>query len=103
MIRDAGAREIHMRISCPPTIAPCYYGVDTPERRQLIAATKSVDEIREFIGADSLAFLSLEGLRKACSDSQEETHYCTSCYTGKYPTDFVEVHTIKQAEIIPVT
>jgi amidophosphoribosyltransferase len=103
MIRDAGAREIHMRISCPPTIAPCYYGVDTPERRQLIAATKSVEEIREFIGADSLAFLSLDGLRKACSDDGETTRFCTSCYTGKYPTDFVDIHTIKQAETIPVT
>ena len=101
MIRDAGAREIHMRISCPPTIAPCYYGVDTPERRQLIAATKSVEEIREFIGADSLAFLSLEGLRKACTDNLNATRYCTSCYTGKYPTDFVEIHTIKQAEVVP--
>src|SRR5208337_428071 len=68
MIRDAGAKEVHMRISCPPTISPCYYGVDTPTRSQLIAATKTVDEIRDFIGADSLAYLSLEGMRLACGE-----------------------------------
>jgi amidophosphoribosyltransferase len=99
MIRDAGAREVHMRISCPPTISPCYYGVDTPTRGQLIAANKTVDEIRDFIGADSLAYLSLEGLRLACGEHPgQPTTFCTSCYTGKYPTDWVEVHDIKPAE-----
>ncbi len=73
MVRDAGAKEVHMRISCPPTISPCYYGVDTPSKNQLIAANKSVDEIREYIGADSLAYLSLEGLRKAAGEG-DETH-----------------------------
>ncbi len=87
MIRDAGAKEIHMRISCPPTISPCYYGVDTPSKNQLIAANKSVDEIREYIHADSLAYLSLEGLRKAAGEG-EDVKYCTACYTGKYPTSF---------------
>jgi len=85
MVRDAGAREVHMRISCPPTISPCFYGVDTPSKNQLIAANKSVEEIREYIKADSLAYLSLEGLRKACGDG-EKTTYCSACYTGKYPT-----------------
>jgi amidophosphoribosyltransferase len=98
MIRDAGAKEVHMRISCPPTISPCYYGVDTPTRGQLIAATKTVDEIRDFIGADSLAYLSLEGLRLACGERPgQPTTFCTSCYTGKYPTDWVEVYDIKPA------
>jgi amidophosphoribosyltransferase len=98
MIRDAGAKEVHMRISCPPTISPCYYGVDTPTRSQLIAATKTVDEIRDFIGADSLAYLSLEGMRLACGERPgQPTTFCTSCYTGKYPTDWVEVHDIKPA------
>ena len=87
MIRDAGAKEIHMRISCPPTISPCYYGVDTPSKNQLIAANKSVDEIREYIHADSLAYLSLEGLRKAAGEG-EDVKYCSACYTGKYPTSF---------------
>ena len=90
MMRDAGAREIHMRISCPPTISSCYYGVDTPSKNQLIAANKSVDEIREYIGADSLAYLSLEGLRQSASEGPDVT-YCTACYTGKYPTDVVGV------------
>jgi len=96
MVRNAGAKEVHFRISCPPTISPCYYGVDTPSRRQLIAANKTVDEIREFIGADSLAYTSLEGLKKACGDG-ENTTYCTACYTGKYPTDFVAVEDVQPA------
>jgi amidophosphoribosyltransferase len=88
MVRDAGAAAVHVRISCPPTISPCYYGVDTPSKSQLIAANKSLDEIREYIGADSLAYLSLDGLREACAEG-EKTTYCTSCYTGIYPTEFV--------------
>src|SRR5450631_2671138 len=68
MIRNAGAKEVHMRISCPPTISPCFYGVDTPSKKELIAANNSVDEIRDFIVADSLAYLSIEGLKKACAD-----------------------------------
>ena len=96
MIRSAGAKEVHMRISCPPTISPCFYGVDTPSKKQLIAANKSVEEIREYIGADSLAYLSLEGMKKACGDG-EKTTYCTACYTGKYPTDIVDVEEIQPA------
>ncbi len=98
MVRDAGAREVHMRISCPPTISPCFYGVDTPSKSQLIAANKTVEEIRQYIGADSLAYLSLEGLKKACGDG-EKTTYCTSCYTGKYPTKWVDVAAIQPAAI----
>jgi amidophosphoribosyltransferase len=96
MIRSAGAKEVHMRISCPPTISSCFYGVDTPSKKQLIAANKSVQEIRDYIGADSLSYLSLEGLRKACGDG-EKTTYCTACYTGKYPTDWVDVEEIQPA------
>ena len=96
MIRDAGAKEIHMRISCPPTISSCYYGVDTPSKKQLIAANKSVEEIREYIHADSLAYLSLEGLRKAAGEG-DEVKYCTGCYTGKYPTRLVDVEDIQSA------
>jgi len=96
MIRQAGACEVHMRISCPPTISPCFYGVDTPSKRQLIAANKSVEEIREYIGADSLAYLSVEGLKRACGEG-EKTAYCTACYTGKYPTDWVDVEEIQPA------
>jgi amidophosphoribosyltransferase len=86
MVRAAGATEIHMRIACPPTISPCFYGVDTPSRSELIAATHTTEEIREFIEADSLAYLSLEGLLK--SVTPEGGSYCTSCYTGHYPVAF---------------
>ncbi len=98
MVRDAGAKEVHIRISCPPTISPCYYGVDTPSKNQLIGANKSVDEIREYIGADSLAYLSLEGLRKAAGEGEERI-YCTGCYTGKYPTNIVDVESIAPAMV----
>ena len=97
MVRNAGAREVHMRISCPPTISPCFYGVDTPSKSQLIAANRSIEEIREYIGADSLSYLSLEGLKQACGEG-EKTNYCTSCYTGKYPTSWVDVEEIQPAE-----
>jgi len=99
MVRDAGAREVHMRISCPPTIAPCFYGVDTPSRTQLIAANKSLEEIRAFVGADSLAYLSLEGMRRACGEEEGDRRYCNACYTGHYPTEFVDVADIKPAAL----
>jgi amidophosphoribosyltransferase len=86
MVRAAGASEVHMRISCPPTISPCFYGVDTPRRSELIAATHSVDEIRRYIGADSLGYLSLEGLLDSVGPARGS--YCTSCYTGSYPVAF---------------
>ena len=98
MIRNAGATEVHMRISCPPTISPCFYGVDTPNKKQLIAANKSIDEIREYIGADSLAYLSLAGLKTACGEG-EMTTYCSACYTGNYPTNLVEVDDIQPAQV----
>src|SRR5881397_3134934 len=90
MIRNAGAKEVHMRISCPPTISPCFYGVDTPRKKELIAANNSVEDIRRYIGADSLSYLSLEGMKKACHDG-EKTTYCTACYTGTYPTNLVDI------------
>ncbi|HTZ95287.1 MAG TPA: amidophosphoribosyltransferase [Terriglobales bacterium] len=96
MMRSAGAAEVHMRISCPPTISPCFYGVDTPSKKELIAANKSVEEIRQFIGADTLAYLSIEGLKKACGDG-EKTTYCSACYTGAYPTNWVDVEEIQPA------
>jgi amidophosphoribosyltransferase len=98
MVRGAGAKEVHLRISCPPTISPCFYGVDTPVKRDLIAANKSVEEIRQFIEADSLAYLSLEGLLKCC-DGSEHNGYCTACYTGNYPTQWVDVEDILPATV----
>ena len=90
IVRDAGASEVHLRISCPPTIASCYYGVDTPDKSDLIANHMSVEEIRRYIGADSLAYLSMKGLKAAVNDSGR-SEYCYSCYTGKYPTKLVQI------------
>jgi amidophosphoribosyltransferase len=86
MVRAAGASEVHMRISCPPTISPCFYGVDTPQRSELIAATHSLEEIRRYIDADSLGYLGLDGMLSAVGS--ERSMYCTSCYTGRYPVAF---------------
>jgi amidophosphoribosyltransferase len=101
MVRGAGAKEVHLRISCPPTISPCFYGVDTPSKRELIAANQSVQEICEFIEADSLAYLSLDGLLQAC-DGTDGNRYCTACYTGMYPTQWVDVDSILPAPAVEV-
>jgi amidophosphoribosyltransferase len=98
MVRSAGAKEVHLRISCPPTISPCFYGVDTPSKRELIAANNSIEEIRRYIEADSLAYLSLEGLQKAC-EGGEGNHFCVACYTGEYPTQWVDVEDILPAAV----
>jgi amidophosphoribosyltransferase len=90
MVREAGATEVHMRISCPPTIAPCYYGVDTPTKEELIAAQNSIEEIRRYLDADSLGYLSLEGLLEAVGDPGGDRH-CAACYTGNYPTQ-IDIH-----------
>jgi len=85
MLKDAGASEVHMRISSPPTSWPCYYGIDTPERTQLIGASHSADEIREFIEADSLGYLSEDGLLEAVRNGDDpRSLYCTACFTGNY-------------------
>jgi amidophosphoribosyltransferase len=89
LVREAGATEVHVRISCPPTVSPCYYGVDTPRRDELIAARQSVEEIRQYLEADSLGYLSLPSLRAAVDDT--EGNFCTSCYTGSYPTELVQL------------
>jgi amidophosphoribosyltransferase len=84
MVRAAGAREVHMRISSPPTTGPCYYGIDTPLKSELIASRHTVEEIRRYIAADSLAYLSHEGLLKAVGDAPGQ-RYCTACFSGRYP------------------
>ena len=84
MVREAGAKEVHMRISCPPTISPCYYGVDTPRKADLIAAQMSVDEVGRFIDTDSLGYLSLEGMLEAIGLDPNSS--CVACWSGKYPT-----------------
>ncbi len=89
LVREAGATEVHVRISCPPTISPCYYGVDTPRREELIAANNSVEEIRQYLAADSLGYVSLGAVREAVGDPDKK--FCTSCYTGSYPTELVQL------------
>jgi amidophosphoribosyltransferase len=86
MVRDAGAKEVHLRISSPPTRWPCYYGIDTPNRQELIASSHSVDEIARYVTADSLGYLSLEGLTRAVGDPEVES-FCSACFSGKYPTE----------------
>jgi len=98
MVRGAGATEVHLRISCPPTISPCFYGVDTPSKKELIAANHSVEGIRHYIEADSLAYLSLDGMLQ-CVRDQDNVGYCTACYTGNYPTQWVDVEDILPAAV----
>jgi len=82
ILRECGARSIHMRISCPPTISPCYYGIDTANKKELIAANMSIDEICKYIGADTLAYLSLDALLNAAGNKD---NFCHACFSGEYP------------------
>jgi len=88
MVRHAGAKEIHLRISSPPTTGPCHYGIDTPKREELIAATHSIAEITRFVGADSLGYLSQEGLLSAVAEDRDR--YCSACFSGNYPVPLPE-------------
>ena len=81
-IRQAGAKEIHMRISCPPIRYPCFYGVDFPTKEELVANNKTLDEIRDFLGVDSVGYISLEGMLNCATLPND--HYCTACWSGKY-------------------
>jgi len=83
MLRAVGAREIHFRVSSPPTTGPCHYGIDTPKREELIASNHSVPEIAAFIGADTLGYLSHEGLLQSVAEDRER--YCSACFSGDYP------------------
>jgi amidophosphoribosyltransferase len=100
LMRDAGAREVHMRISCPPTISPCYYGVDTPTKEELIASSNTPEQVCKYLGADTLGYLSMAGLRQAVNDRDGE--FCTSCYTGVYPTDLVQLEVKEEKEEVAV-
>jgi len=95
MVRSAGAREVHVRIAGPPTVSPCFYGVDTPSQSELIAANQPLEEIRRFLEADSLGYLSLGALRHAVGDENHD--YCYACYTGNYPTDLVNIEELMTA------
>ncbi len=99
MVRDAGAAEVHLRIACPPTEWPCHYGIDMPTREELIASNHKVDEIREFVDADSLSYLSIDGMLEALSGERQS--YCTACWTGEYrlPTNG---NAKVQADLFPI-
>ena len=95
MVRNAGAKEVHMRISSPPTAYSCFYGIDTPERSQLMASNMNLEEMRKHIGVDSLAFISMDGLYRAVGEAKRNAvpQYCDACFTGDYPiplTDYQE-------------
>ena len=93
MMREAGAAEVHMRIASPPTMNSCFYGVDTPERSKLLASRMDVEEMRAFIQADSLAFLSIDGLYRALGEEARNNgkpQYCDACFTGDYPTTLTD-------------
>jgi amidophosphoribosyltransferase len=99
-LRDAGAKEIHMRISCPPIRYPCFYGIDFSSKGELIACSHTVEQICDFIGADSLAYLSLEGLFKAMPFSEKD--FCAACFTGKYPIKITDDSTKSCLECRPL-
>ena len=93
MIRQAGAKEVHMRISSPPIISPCFYGIDTPTKKELIASDHSIEEIRKYITADSLAYLSLDGMLKSAPRTPDQ--YCTACFTERYPIPFTRAEELQ--------
>jgi amidophosphoribosyltransferase len=105
MFRKAGAKEVHMRISSPPTTDPCYYGIDTPEKSELIASQKSLEEIREHLGVDSLAYLSIPGLYRAVESEgsiKKSCAMCDACFSGKYPIGKPSENLQKQASLFAV-
>ncbi len=93
MIRNAGAKEVHMRVSSPPIISPCFYGIDTPTKKELIASSHSTEEIRKYITADSLAYLSLDGMLKSAPGTPG--HYCNACFTERYPISFTRAEELQ--------
>ncbi|MFN8941997.1 MAG: amidophosphoribosyltransferase [Acidobacteriota bacterium] len=97
MVRSAGAQEVHLRISCPPTVSPCFYGVDTPTKGELIAANNDLEGIRRFTEADSVGYLPLSALSEAVEDDKQE--YCYACYTGNYPTHLVNIEELMTAKV----
>ena len=93
MVRDAGAKEVHMRIASPPTVSGCYYGVDTPQKQKLLASRMSTQEMADFIKVDSLSFLSIDGLYRAAGEAARDNdmpQFCDACFTGEYPTSLTD-------------
>ena len=102
MLRQAGASDVHMRISSPPTVDPCYYGIDTPSKDELIAAQKTVPETAEYIGVNSLAYLSIAGLYRSLSQANGKSgdgQFCDACFTSIYPIGTPKEHAKKQGKL----
>jgi amidophosphoribosyltransferase len=102
MIRGAGAREVHMRISSPPTVGPCHYGIDTPTREELIGSSRTPEQIREFVGADSLGYLSLEGLHESVNGAGNgpKEGFCNACFSNDYPITIQQPARLRQLRLI---
>jgi amidophosphoribosyltransferase len=103
MIRSAGAKEVHLRISSPPTVGPCHYGIDTPDRTKLIASSHTVDEVRRFVGADTLGYLSLEGLHASVTKvltRHEHRGLCDACFSNRYPIPMPAPMRVRQLRLI---
>lgn len=101
MVRNAGAKEIHFRVASPPITHPCFYGIDTPTRKELIASSLSVEQTRSFIGADSLGYLSIAGLRSSVDDRNSD--FCYACFTGTYPIECMSLSSFPGAPFSPIT
>jgi len=102
MVRAAGAKEVHMRISSPPTTHSCFYGIDTPQRSKLLASSHNVEEMAALIGADSLAFISIDGLYRALGQPGRDPakpHYCDACFTGDYPIPLPDQHELADRQL----
>ena len=97
MVRHAGAKEVHVRISSPPTSYPCYYGIDTPTRKELISSSHSIDEITRYITSDTLGYLSKEGLVAAVGGN--DCSYCRACFSGEYPVKFPKLKPEPQLDL----
>ncbi|MBT8491793.1 MAG: amidophosphoribosyltransferase, partial [Deltaproteobacteria bacterium] len=99
MLRAAGAKEVHLRISAPPTTHSCFYGIDTPTRSELIASSHSVDEIAKYVTSDTLAYLSHDGLMASAGATRDGEGYCSACFTGKYP---VPLSSTGEGQLVPL-
>jgi amidophosphoribosyltransferase len=101
MIREAGAREVHFRVSSPPIISPCFFGIDMPTRKELIGANMTVKEIEKYLGVDSLRYLSLEGMLSM--PSLPKTSFCAGCFSGKYPMKVPEINGKHRLGAVPAS
>lgn len=99
MLRNAGATEVHLRISAPPTRFPCYYGIDMPSREELIASNKTVDQTRQYVQCDSLGYVSIDGMFAALGETPG-TYFCDACFSGEYPVPFEQPEKVRPLPLL---